>query len=161
MDTGLTNCIALGVPDKIAAARLYEEAFGFEVVKETEEWIELKAGVLRLFLCEDQVREPAFSVTVEDVQATSSRLLQMGLRTLGTTPRRSSSATRLAACSTSTLQSKRHIPAPNPPRTMLGIADAKLSVRSLLLRPLCETLPRNSRFTIVEKELFVLLHVLD
>lgn len=57
---------------------MYRDTFGFEVVNEAPEWTELKAGDLRLFLCEDQVREPAFSINVIDVQATRAKLESLG-----------------------------------------------------------------------------------
>lgn len=78
MELGLTNCIALGVPDRDSAARIYTQAFGFEIVEESEGWTEMAAGPLRIFLCDDQVREPAFSVNVRDVEGTRRRLEQMG-----------------------------------------------------------------------------------
>ncbi|MEA2553647.1 MAG: Glyoxalase-like domain [Fimbriimonadaceae bacterium] len=78
MKLGLTNCIALGVPDRSSAASLYQEAFGFEVTEVADEWTEMRGGDLRIFLCEDQVREPAFSVNVEDMDATRRRLESLG-----------------------------------------------------------------------------------
>ena len=78
MDAEMNNCIALGVPDRETAARMYEAALGFVPVEVTDGWTEMKAGPIRIFLVEDQVREPAFSVTVDDVEMSRRRLEAMG-----------------------------------------------------------------------------------
>jgi catechol 2,3-dioxygenase-like lactoylglutathione lyase family enzyme len=78
MQLGLNNCIALGVPDREAAAKLYEEAFGFEITQVGDHFTEMRAGPVMFYLVEDQVREPAFSITVEDADQTKRRLEELG-----------------------------------------------------------------------------------
>jgi catechol 2,3-dioxygenase-like lactoylglutathione lyase family enzyme len=64
-----SNCVALGVANKREAADLYRDVLGFEEVKEGGNWIEMRTGALRIFLCEDEVRVPCFDIETEDVEA--------------------------------------------------------------------------------------------
>ncbi|MBX3120026.1 MAG: VOC family protein [Fimbriimonadaceae bacterium] len=74
----MSNCIALGVPDKEAAARFYQETMDFERVKDGPGWIEMKTGPLRIFFCSDDVMEPAFDLEVDSLEVAIPRLEAAG-----------------------------------------------------------------------------------
>jgi catechol 2,3-dioxygenase-like lactoylglutathione lyase family enzyme len=74
----MSNCIALGVGEMLKAAEFYEGALGFERVQERPDWIELKSGQLRIFVCNDDVGEPVFDLRVGDVEASLRYLLANG-----------------------------------------------------------------------------------
>jgi catechol 2,3-dioxygenase-like lactoylglutathione lyase family enzyme len=81
-----SNCVALGVPDKQIAARHYREVLGFEEGASSDNWVEMRSGALRLFLCEDEVRLPCFDLEVEDVEAARSALAQAGWKQVDLAP---------------------------------------------------------------------------
>jgi catechol 2,3-dioxygenase-like lactoylglutathione lyase family enzyme len=64
-----SDCVALGVDSARVAADHYKSVLGFEEGKSGSNWIEVRSGALRLFLCEDEVKVPCFDIQVEDVEA--------------------------------------------------------------------------------------------
>lgn len=78
MEFKTTNSVALGVPDRRSAVEYYVGTLGFQYVKEGSNWIELSTGALRLFICDDDVKEPVFDIAVEDVGAATERLVSRG-----------------------------------------------------------------------------------
>lgn len=62
------------------AADFYEANMAFDRVKETDKWIEMKAGPIRIFLCQDDVMEVAFALNSEDFEATVDRLKEAGCK---------------------------------------------------------------------------------
>lgn len=75
-----SNCVAIGVPDMDAALTLYAEKLGFEITKQTRDWTELKTGGLTFYLVRDDVREPCFDLTVENVDEAQQWLAEAGFQ---------------------------------------------------------------------------------
>jgi catechol 2,3-dioxygenase-like lactoylglutathione lyase family enzyme len=78
MNFQMSNCIALGVPDKRKAADLYTNVLGFEEVKSESNWVEMRSGSQRIFLCEDEVAVPCFDLQTADVEAAEKHLADSG-----------------------------------------------------------------------------------
>jgi catechol 2,3-dioxygenase-like lactoylglutathione lyase family enzyme len=81
-----SNCVAWGVEDKEAAAEFYSRTLGFRRVKEGPGWVEMEAGGIRLFLCEDDVKVPAFDLEVPDVERALQELEAHGFERVVLTP---------------------------------------------------------------------------
>lgn len=70
--------VAFGVLNMHEAAAFYENVMGFKVVLKTDDWIQLKAGVINLFLVEDSVRVPTFELVASDVSTVTEYLEHHG-----------------------------------------------------------------------------------
>lgn len=73
----MTNCIAIGVSDRIAAEKFYTETLGFSVGIRHDNWTEILAGPLRLYLCEDDM-PVCFAVNVEDPNVKATEIVGLG-----------------------------------------------------------------------------------
>ncbi len=73
----MTNCIAIGVADRHAAAARFR-AMGFEMGKEGGDWIEVLTGPLRLYFVEDGTRDIAFAFTGTDLAGARVELEAQG-----------------------------------------------------------------------------------
>lgn len=82
----MSNCVALGVPDKRRAADLYRDVLGFEEVKSESNWVEVRSGSQRLFLVEDEVQVPCFDLQTEDVEAAERYLSEAGFQRVELAP---------------------------------------------------------------------------
>jgi hypothetical protein len=79
MEFQTTNCVAISVSDMRAACDHYAQVLGFETVKEHDQWIEVKSGGLRLFLCQDDPPlPPTFNLRVPSVEGALEHLLSNG-----------------------------------------------------------------------------------
>jgi catechol 2,3-dioxygenase-like lactoylglutathione lyase family enzyme len=81
-----SNCVALGVSDKRQAADLYRDVLGFEEVKSGGNWIEMRTGALRIFLCEDEVNVPCFDLEAESVEGAEAYLTAKGFEKVDIAP---------------------------------------------------------------------------
>lgn len=70
--------VALGVDDLDAAVNLYTEVLGFTLVDRNEMYAQVDAGETTFWLTEDEVREPAFELVVEDVETALETLQENG-----------------------------------------------------------------------------------
>jgi hypothetical protein len=74
-----SNCVALSTADMLAARDHYVKVLGFEVAQQTEQWVELKTGELRLFLCEDDSPvQPTFDLQVPSLEPALRHLIENG-----------------------------------------------------------------------------------
>lgn len=73
-----SNCIAIGVPDVEAALSYYSSVFGFQEAKRGPDWIEIRTGALRLFLCPDDGRGPCFDIQTNDVAGAVKAIVDSG-----------------------------------------------------------------------------------
>lgn len=80
MKCEMSSCIALGVGDRREAANFYAQNMGFELVRETDEWTEMRSGPFRIFLCQDDVMEVAFALNTDDFEAQAERLKAAGCK---------------------------------------------------------------------------------
>lgn len=78
----LSECIAIGVPNISAAADFYRQVMGFDLVEETDGWVELRAGAIRLFLCEDSFGAPTYEFITPDVDEAVQTMLTAGCERL-------------------------------------------------------------------------------
>lgn len=78
MESGISNCVALGVPDMREAADYYERTLGYRTLVRTERYIEQSTGPLRIFLCEEAVVAPIFEIFVDDLDLVSRALVENG-----------------------------------------------------------------------------------
>lgn len=81
MTLEMTNCIAIGVPDRAAAERFYNEVLGFPTGDKAEDWTEILAGPLKLYLCDDDMAY-CMAVEVDDVDMVSKHLEHYGCEQL-------------------------------------------------------------------------------
>jgi catechol 2,3-dioxygenase-like lactoylglutathione lyase family enzyme len=81
-----SNCVALGVPDRAEAVRLYTETLGFKLTKTHADWSEVQSGALTLYLVEDNVATPCFDLVVEDVDAARDYLASVGFTQVDLSP---------------------------------------------------------------------------
>jgi catechol 2,3-dioxygenase-like lactoylglutathione lyase family enzyme len=77
MTIEMTNCVAIGVPDRAAAVRFYTDVLGFQLGESSESWTEILAGPLKLYLCDDDMPY-CMAVNVADVPAAASHLERHG-----------------------------------------------------------------------------------
>lgn len=73
----MTNCIAIGVKDRAAAERFYVDVLGFSVGGKKDDWTEILAGPLKLYLCDDDMAY-CMAVDTDDVSATAERFENNG-----------------------------------------------------------------------------------
>ena len=73
----MTNCVALGVSDRAAAERFYTEVMGFQPGQRSEDWTEVVAGPIRLFLCDDDMTH-CMAVDVDDPTAAAAEMESHG-----------------------------------------------------------------------------------
>ena len=73
-----SNCVAVGVPDLEAALEYYSAVFGFNEVDRGSDWIEIKTGALRLFLCPEDGRGPCFDIQTGDVPNVVKTIVESG-----------------------------------------------------------------------------------
>ena len=76
-----SNCIAVGVSDSLAAERFYVDTLGFEVGERGGCYVELRSGVLRLFLCEDE-HGVCFDLPVDNIPSAEAFLTEHGCKIL-------------------------------------------------------------------------------
>lgn len=77
MSAEMTNCIAIGVADRAAAERFYTEVLGFSVGDRSEDWTEIIAGPLCLYLCADDMAY-CMAVNVDDPDSFATVLEREG-----------------------------------------------------------------------------------
>jgi len=75
-----SNCVALGVPDRAKAVELYSGKLGFQVTGEANNWTELSSGALKLYIVQDETREPCFDLVVDDVAAAKAEMEGAGFK---------------------------------------------------------------------------------
>jgi len=64
-----SNCIALSVPDRREAVRVYTKTLGFAAAKEGSNWTEIQSGALTIYIVEEKESTVCFDMLVEDVPA--------------------------------------------------------------------------------------------
>jgi len=79
----LTNCVAIGVGEVEGAVDLYRSALGWEEVQRTDDWVEMRAGELRIFLVADDETTPTFDLLVPSVAEALQHLEPLGFRKIG------------------------------------------------------------------------------
>ncbi|MBV6458448.1 MAG: hypothetical protein HONBIEJF_01576 [Fimbriimonadaceae bacterium] len=79
----LTNCVALGVGKLDDAVALYGNALGWEEIQRKDDWVEMRAGDLRIFLVEDDETTPTFDLAVPSIDEAMARLQPLGFRKIG------------------------------------------------------------------------------
>ncbi len=62
--------MAFGVVNMHEAAAFYQNVMGFKLVRQRDEWIELDTGSMRLFLIQDNLRQPTFELLARDPDQT-------------------------------------------------------------------------------------------
>ncbi|MBS1707808.1 MAG: hypothetical protein JSS65_03700 [Armatimonadetes bacterium] len=72
------NCIAIGVPDKVASAEQFARLFGGEVTSGNDEYSEVTVGPYRFYFVEDGTDDIAFSIDVEDAGTATQALVAEG-----------------------------------------------------------------------------------
>lgn len=81
MTIEMTNCIAIGVKDRVAAEAFYTRVMGFAVGDKKESWTEIIAGPLKIYLCDDDMSH-CMAVDVDDPAATAEYLEARGCNRL-------------------------------------------------------------------------------
>jgi catechol 2,3-dioxygenase-like lactoylglutathione lyase family enzyme len=81
MTMEMTNCIAIGVSDRDAAEKFYTEVLGFEIGERGDDWTEVLAGPLRLYLCNDDMAY-CMAVNVDDPFTVAGQLEAQGCERL-------------------------------------------------------------------------------
>jgi catechol 2,3-dioxygenase-like lactoylglutathione lyase family enzyme len=64
--TRFSNCFALGVESREEGVQFYCQVFGFTRGKDGDDWTEVQAGPLRLFVCQGGEKGPIGSVDVRN-----------------------------------------------------------------------------------------------
>ena len=70
--------MAFGVSDMHEAATFYQDVMGFKVSKRTDDWIELEAGTMKIYVVQDNIRQPTFEVIAKDVDSAAEYLEHHG-----------------------------------------------------------------------------------
>lgn len=79
----LTNCVALGVGELDAGVDFYRRAFGWQEVQRKDDWVEMRAGDLRIFLVADDETTPTLDLVVSSIVEAMAQLEPLGFRQIG------------------------------------------------------------------------------
>mgnify|MGYP003428867924 FL=1 len=73
-----SGCVAYQVPDRRKAVEFYSRVFGYEMVAETTDNIELNASPIRLFIDQGPTLGPIMEIVVDNLETARVELLAHG-----------------------------------------------------------------------------------